>query len=392
MSQTASRNDMSQRLQRLLGYVSADPANAPLLTDSLGLALHLDQMAVAADLAGKAAVLPHKPATLLAHLGLFYLRTGKFDEALAAGRDSLGMGGASEACVYNTAYAAFRTGAHRESLALLLPLYPEAAVSPDAANILIARNQHFLGEIDGGIARLTACLSRQDAPPAEALGLRALMHSDNNDTDAALADARRALTLAPDQTEALLALAEAHKDLGNYPEATAAYQHLLRVDENAGRAWSGLAQTAMAELDLDAAEQHATRATALMEGHIGTWHVLAWTHILKGNSAAARSALEHALQLDRNFAESHGSLAVVDVMEGRLEDAERKIRVAERLDKHSLALNLARMSLLEKRGDTQAAKDLGQQVLGRKAPASNLPGAALLMQRLEAILARQTRH
>ena len=53
------------------------------------------------------------------------------------------------------------------------------------------------------------------------------------------------------------------------------------------------------------------RATELMSGHAGSWHGLAWTMLLLEDLVEAERLLDHALEVDRNFAETHGALGVV---------------------------------------------------------------------------------
>ena len=75
--------------------------------------------------------------------------------------------------------------------------------------------------------------------------------------------------------------------------------------------------------------------------HAGGWIAFAWSAIFTGNLAEARSSLGHAMELDRNFAETHGALAVVDALEGHREAALAGIARASRLDRNSMAWHYA---------------------------------------------------
>lgn len=70
---------------------------------------------------------------------------------------------------------------------------------------------------------------------------------------------------------------------------------------------------------------------------------------------AARERFERVVEQDDSFSEGHGGLAVLDVMEGRNEDARRRADLALRLDRQSLGGILARSLLLELDGDPTAA-------------------------------------
>lgn len=387
----ATLPDQDARLQRLLGFLQTDPANARLLADALGLAMQLQRSDVVDSLAAHVATHGITASPVHAQLCLHHLLHQRFTEALQAGRAALADGPVTGAWIYNTAWAAFMCGEYAESLHLLQQAFPDPADSPAEANILMARNLHHLEQRDDAIARLSASLE-VDADNAEALGLRALIADDNGDYDLAIADARKALALVPDQPDALLALGDALKAGEDYSGAALAYRQLCERDPRSGRAWSGLAQVQMSELELDAAEQSATLAVEHMTDHIGTWHVLAWIHILKGNPAAARRALESSLAIDRSFADTHGGLAVVDVMEGRRDDAERKIRIAEKLDRNAMAVQYARLLLLQQDNDSEGARALVASVLARQAPASDQTGLELVQRRIRALLKSRTLH
>lgn len=104
---------------------------------------------------------------------------------------------------------------------------------------------------------------------------------------------------------------------------------------------------------LSAAVTGFQRAISLMPMHIGTWHGQGWTHILRKDLAAARVSFEKALELDRNFAESHGGLAVVLALQGEAEAAKGQLELADRLDGANLSARYAQAVLS---GDAQNAE------------------------------------
>ena len=54
-----------------------------------------------------------------------------------------------------------------------------------------------------------------------------------------------------------------------------------------------------------------------MPGHVGSRQAVGWCRVLQQDLSAARAHFEHTLAMDRNFAENHGALAVMDVLRGR---------------------------------------------------------------------------
>jgi len=62
-------------------------------------------------------------------------------------------------------------------------------------------------------------------------------------------------------------------------------------------------------------------AAQSLRDHFGTWLALAWAQLLGEQPEAALRTFQHSVLLDRNFAESHGSVAVVQANLERVEEA-----------------------------------------------------------------------
>ena len=72
--------------------------------------------------------------------------------------------------------------------------------------------------------------------------------------------------------------------------------------------------------------------------------------------ATSRARFETALAIDDSFAETHGSLAVLDVLAGDVEEAKRKSEIALRLDRQCYSAALARSLLAASSGDRETAR------------------------------------
>jgi len=90
-------------------------------------------------------------------------------------------------------------------------------------------------------------------------------------------------------------------------------------------------------------------------GHIGSW--------IAGDLARSRSRFERAYNIDNAFAESPGSLAVFDAIEGNTRDAERKSLTALKLDRECFSATLAQTLLLAAAGQEQNARHLFEKAL-----------------------------
>ncbi len=90
--------------------------------------------------------------------------------------------------------------------------------------------------------------------------------------------------------------------------------------------------------------------------HLGSWIAAGWAWLIAGDRAKARERFERAVELDGNFGEAQGSLAVVDLLDGKAEAAQRRIEVAARLDRQSFSAAYARMLVSAGQGDSGAAR------------------------------------
>jgi Flp pilus assembly protein TadD len=94
-----------------------------------------------------------------------------------------------------------------------------------------------------------------------------------------------------------------------------------------------------------------------MPTHLGSWHALAWMHLLDQELDAAQDAFNQALAMDRNFGDTHGGLAILAAMRGRRAEAEEFIRTARKLDRASMNAAVA-MTLLQHGGSMNSKEFL----------------------------------
>jgi Flp pilus assembly protein TadD len=205
---------------------------------------------------------------------------------------------------------------------------------------------------------------------ATALGVRALGLLDAGHLPAAQAAATDCLVLYPDQHEALLASATVHLWTGNPALAGEQYQRALMRFPNSGRALSGMGQVLAMAGQLEQAEATLRHAVRTMPDHIGTWHALGWVQLLQGELPAARNSYQAAYDLDRNFAESHGGLAVVAFFEECFEEGEAGMKRALKLDPNCVSGRYAKTLWLHHTGQAEASDVLFAELMEQGA----LPG------------------
>ncbi len=143
----------------------------------------------------------------------------------------------------------------------------------------------------------------------------------------------------------------------------------------------------MLQGELQHAGQTLARAVACMPDHIGTWHALAWAQLLCGDVVAAETSYRSALALDRNFAESHGGIAIVALLTGRTAEGEASMTRALKLDPGTISGRYARTLWLQENGRETESTALFAELMARNAlPGIDEQDPALLARRLRSLV------
>ncbi|WP_339527281.1 tetratricopeptide repeat protein [Pseudomonas sp. EA_35y_Pfl2_R111] len=364
------------RLSRLLSFLEHDPHNLTLLLDAMSLVIET------VDLVGAQQLLNHIDTHAIddphvyAQATYLLLQVGAYAKAGAFGDKAIQAGITHPAVIFNTAFGHFYGGEYSDAGNLLARLTASADCSV-ATLMMHARALHHQ-ELTEEAELLVSRAQQQEPSNIEARGLLALLQYENDDNLSALRTAHETLADDPNQLDALIACASANFEQGSLEASRKAWLHTVNAHPDCGRAWSGLAQLEFNGLEFNQAEEHLKLAVQFMPDHIGTWHLLAWIYILRNDSAAAREALNKSYDLDRNFGETHGGLAIVDVMDGKDDQARLGIRRAHKLNPNGLSAHYAEMLMLQKAGKSAEATQLVNQVLDSTAPDGHESGRTLV--------------
>ncbi|WP_160153359.1 tetratricopeptide repeat protein [Microbulbifer sp. ALW1] len=257
---------------------------------------------------------------------------------------------------YNLAYTMFQQHQYAEAETIL------QSIAEPTAEVLVlkARADHHLGKFDHAIDALDAAIALDG--DLQASGLLALVYNDCGSREKAIELAEMVLEQEPHQFEALLAMADAYTALQSYAEASRWCDMGLTEYPSVGRFWTVKGQLQLVDFDFNEARASFTKAVELMPEHIGTWHLLGWSEVLRDDLGAALHAFERALELNRNFAESHGGLAVVNALQGNWDTAQQASKRALGLDHSNLSGRYAEALCLEHRGQAGAAEQLRQKL------------------------------
>jgi tetratricopeptide (TPR) repeat protein len=335
-------------LARLLGYLDHDPENLNLIADTASAALECGQADKVIALLDRFEAIAQPPAALLNLKGLASLQLNHFDDA-AAIFDALYTAFPDEAPLkFNLAWSLAMTGDHVRVADLLDDGTVKAV--PGAA-VLKVQALHHLGDLPQALDLGTRLVELY--PDDEGLlGALSLVAIDSQMPDMALAYASKASRTAEGlSTLGMLTLQK--NDIG---DALTYFEKGLAVRPDSARNLLGKGLALMASGNVHEGADCIDQSAGLFETHLGTWIASGWAHFAKGDRAKARAIFEHTLGLDDTFAESHGALAVLDIIAGDIEAARVRTERALRLDRRCFSGALAQSLLFEHDGDSGSAQ------------------------------------
>lgn len=336
------------RLGVLLEFLESDPENLALISDAAEAALDEGDADTAASMLQRYAAIAPLPEAQTNLAGLAALRLGQYDVAGAFFERLLANGADDSALRFNLAWA----WAMKKDLKGALSLLDDdvARALPQAAMLKVQiLHQHGAFDEAAALAREYIEVHPDYAPLMAAVSVLALDVGDE-------ALAARCAAKAGDHPDALSTLGTLALGEERATEALAIFERALDGNARAPRAWVGLGLAKLLSGQADTAAADIDRGAALFEDHLGSWIAAGWAHFVNRDMAASRERFETALRIDPNFAESHGSLAVLDLLEGNAESARQRSDVALRLDRQCYSAALAKSLLAAGAGDEAGAQ------------------------------------
>jgi len=342
---------VDERLKRLLTYVAADPTNQPLKIDAAEQAIEVGEPGIVADLFGRdGGECSDRELNLL---GVAQMQLRAFDQAAATFENLIGRGTDDPAVKFNLAWSLAMGKQFDRALQLL---EPEVTASLPQAAMLHVQLLHELGQFDeaADLARGYIEQFPDHHGLAAAVSVLAL---DVEDVELA----RRTADKGGNHPDALTTLGTLALGEQQAQDAIELFDRALATNTSLPRAWvgRGLAQLLMNEVD--GASSDIDKGAEMFGDHIGSWIAAGWAYIVAGNLVEARNRFERALAIDENFAESHGSLAVVDVLENK--DARDRIVIATRLDKQCFSAAFAQSLMTARQGRPDSARAIIERIL-----------------------------
>lgn len=345
-------DDNDGRLARLLEYLKADPDNPNLLADAAQAAID------AGDLDGATQLDEHLLAIVPDSFAGRYLGSviamRRSDFGTAANALERLIGESNQPSIrFNLAWSKAMLGGKGAALELL-----DDRTTAEIAGAAMLKLQllHEAGALDEAMESGRAALERHP-DDAGLLAAMATLALDLEDAELA----RNCALRAGDHPEALAASGMLDLQDGLIETAHTMFERSLATRAHNPRAWIGRGLAGLLRQDNAQAAMDLDRGAQQFGSHIGSWIAAGWGHFIAGDPAAAEERFARALAIDPTFAESHGSLAVVDVTLGRTQEGRRKVAVALRLDRECFSAALAQVLLSS--GDPAKAQEIIQRAM-----------------------------
>ncbi|MDH5325975.1 MAG: tetratricopeptide repeat protein [Gammaproteobacteria bacterium] len=349
---------LREQLKKYQAYHEQDPGNVNIVAQLSDLHYQLGQFDAAKEVL-QSVNLQAEPG-LMFRLSNIAIARGDAEEAIEVLEQLNAMGVDNSAVKYNLAFAKTLTRQFEDAKELLLNIDAGDDMAPQSPKLL-SRCYHHLGGLEEGIALMQE-YTQQHKQDAEALGILALLNVDASHDDQARECAEQSIRIDDANLEARVALGSLALDEYDTDLAGKHFSKALNRSPKSGRAWSGLGMVDMMNMDIPKAISDLEKAVKFMPQHLGSWQALAWCQLMMDDIEGAKASFNSAMEVDHNFSENHGGLAVIAVLEGRRDEAKALARKAVLLDPNSFSGRFAQ-SMLQNDTDPEKAKESIMNIL-----------------------------
>ncbi|MEJ8837145.1 tetratricopeptide repeat protein [Ramlibacter sp. AN1133] len=365
---TAAVSSAAERLQRLVAYLEQDPANATLLAEACDAAIACGRHEQAEAFICEAERLQLDAAQWMFRRARIAIARRELSRAADLLESVGSVAGDHPVLAHDLGYVHLLQDNAQACRDIVQP-WLEASLgdAPEqrgALQLLWLRAMHRLQELDEAMAWAKAQAAAGTLQP-KAAGAASLIALDLEEFAEAREWADAALAAEPEQVEALVARGSVALAMGEPAKAGQLLQQALARNPEDGRTWSALGMASLQAQHLPQAQAQLEQAVRTMPAHVGTWHALGWARLLQGDRAGALEAFRAALEIDRNFAETHGALGLVLGLAGQGAESTFHLDVADRLDAANVTGRYARALLAGEVRDREALARLARRLLDR---------------------------
>lgn len=349
----ADTSEQMRTYELLKGYLEHDPSNVQLIADAAIAALMASDADGAGILTGRLFGIEDTPGPLIGAVGNAALSAGQYGLAKDIFSRLREEGETSPVSTYNLAYAMGSGGDVEGALALLDE--DLAGALPEAAAFRV-QLLHMLGRFEEAMEEARSFLNVfPDSGPLQAAA--SVLALDVEDEALAGQLAER----IPDRAEGLMTLGTLILGDGRTSDAFDLFDRSIALQGHNPRARIGRGLASLNLGNADAAARDIDDGAGQFGDHIGSWIAAGWAHYVRGDLASARDRFERAFAIDPAFAETVGSLAVIDFLEGQVEEARRKSVAALRLDRTCFSARLAQTLIEASGGNEDTARAILSQ-------------------------------
>jgi len=353
---------LPQELVQLLDYLNTDLENVPLRLSIFDLALRYRQYSIASEQIDY--VLQSEPDNLdwrFRHAVLL-LEQREFATAKHIFNSLVDDNFQVEEATYFLGRIAHDTAQFHDAIHLLMPLSERESL-PVEALIILLRSLHQIGQLEKAMALFNYKIA-QGCANAAAYSVSSIIAFDVHAYDNAKLWANIAIEKNAQSYEALVTLGL----LGLFAKEPQRALHYLktaqRLNQHDGRVWLAMGVAALFEHNVQRGLECLQKATTFLPFHLGAWNALGWCHFVLRDLESAKESFQYALEMDRNFGESHGGYAVVLATQGELDLAQKHIQLAQKLDPNNLSARYAQAVLTGEIHDEKKFSFLVQKALG----------------------------
>jgi tetratricopeptide (TPR) repeat protein len=371
------REDLTSAIGRYESYVRADPGN-PLLWLNLGDLYHKASRLDEAIACFERCLHDHPEySNARSHLASVRLTQHRFQDAERLLRGLLRESEPDDPSLwFNLGLSLYYQQRWPEAEECFTKAQARGLATPDCYAYL-ARCRHYAGDM---ARALELCQQWVDtARDAESRGYLALLQMDHGDMAEAATLAEDVLRGSPDNTNAGLVVGTASMEAQEIARASEQFERILTREPDNARAWLGVGLARLYQQQHTESVAALQKAVELLPDSVGIRVTLGWATVTTRDMVRAEQIFRDALDIDHNFAEAHGGLAVALAFQTRVDAAKEAIKRARGLDPHGFGAVFAQTILLKVQGKDKMATDILAGLL-QQAPR---PDSKTLIEQIE---------
>ena len=350
MSTDDQKQNLSEHLTGMLGFLKSDPQNLSLISDTAEAALDVNDLDLAKELLKRYETIAPFSDKQIGLSGLLAIQSKDFELASQEFSKLLENNSKDPAIRFNLAWSLSMLKKYDAAIEII---DEETANTLPQAAMLEVQIMHQLGEFEEAGIRAKQHLETHpdDTGLAAAISVLAM---DNDDEELARLCAQK----GGDHPDALTTLATLALDDDDSEQALELFDKALAINPHGPRTWIGKGLAQLASGDTKDAAKNIDHGAEMFGTHLGSWIASGWAYFIMDDLETSRERFEHALGIDDTFAETHGSLAVLNVLSGNIDQAKTGVRTAMRLDRECFSAALAQTLIFSSQGNPDAAKKI----------------------------------